>query len=123
VARVVNSRYADFDTITRGRTIDPTNVDFGILASCSRFTVRLARGTCRARRPLAKLRLDAVQLPVFDAGERRGAAVDRVRERFAYDSVHLATTVGSAARRFRSESVISIVPTLIGESDNDACPS
>jgi hypothetical protein len=29
VARVV-TRYVDFDTITRGRTIDPTNVDFEI---------------------------------------------------------------------------------------------
>jgi hypothetical protein len=50
---------------------------------------------------LAKLQLDAIQLPLFDAGERRSVAVDRVRERFGYHSVHLATTLGRHARRSR----------------------
>ena len=48
---------------------------------------------------LANLHLDAVQLPLFDAGERRGVAVDRVRDRFGYHAVHLATTLGRGARR------------------------
>jgi DNA polymerase-4 len=94
-------RYTDFDTITRGRTIEPTNVDFEI----HRVVLALYREARRRELPirllgvaLAKLRLDAVQLPLFDAGERRGAAVDRVRDRFGYDAVHLASTIG---RRFR----------------------
>jgi DNA polymerase-4 len=95
-------RYADFDTITHGRSIDPTNVDFEI----HRVVLALYR-EARTRDlsirllgvQLAKLRLDAVQLPLFDAGERRGAAVDRVRERFGYDAVHLATTIRRRSRR------------------------
>jgi DNA polymerase-4 len=95
-------RYTDFDTITRGRTIEPTNVDFEL----HRTVLALYR-EARSRKlsirllgvQLAKLRLDAVQLPLFDAGERRGAAVDRVRDRFGYDAVHLATTIGRGSRR------------------------
>jgi hypothetical protein len=32
-------------------------------------------------------------------GERRSAAVDRVRDRFGYHAVHLATSLGRGARR------------------------
>jgi len=42
---------------------------------------------------IAKLRLAGVQLPLFDAGDRRGRAVDRVRDRFGYHAVHLATSL------------------------------
>ena len=94
-------RYADFDTITRARTIGPTNVDFEI----HRVVLGLYQEARTRELPirllgvaLAKLRLDAVQLPLFDGGERRGAAVDRVRERFGYDAVHLATTIGQRHR-------------------------
>ena len=48
---------------------------------------------------LARLRPDTAQLALFDDDERRGVAVDRVREKFGYDAVHLATTLG---RRHRS---------------------
>jgi len=34
-----------------------------------------------------------VQLPLFDSGERRVMAVDRVRDRFGYHAVHLATSL------------------------------
>ena len=100
-------RYTDFDTITRGRTIEPTNVDFEI----HRAVLALYREARKRDLPirllgvqLAKLRLDAVQLPLFDVGERRGAVVDRVRDRFGYDSVHLATTIGRRLRRAQRRS-------------------
>ena len=97
-------RYTDFETITRGRMIEPTNVDFEI----HRVVLALYR-EARTRRlqirllgvQLAKLQLDAVQLALFDGGERRGAAVDRVRDRFGYDAVHLATTIGKRSRKGR----------------------
>jgi DNA polymerase-4 len=97
-------RYTDFDTITRGRTIKPTSVDFEI-----HRTLLALYGEARTRTlpirllgvQVAKLRLDAVQLPLFDAGERRGVVVDRVRDRFGYDAVHLATTIGRRRRRAR----------------------
>src|SRR6185312_7025246 len=89
-------RYTDFDTITRGRTIEPTSVDFEL----HRVVLALYREARTRDLPirllgvqLAKLRLDAVQLPLFDAGERRGAAVDRVREKYGYHAVHVATTL------------------------------
>jgi DNA polymerase-4 len=94
-------RYTDFQTISRGRTIEPTNLDFEI-HNVARTLYREARARTLSIRllglALAKLRLDAVQLPLFDAGERRGVAVDRVRERFGYDAVHLASTIGRRRR-------------------------
>jgi len=95
-------RYTDFHTITRGRTIAPTSVDTE-LHRVARELYREARTRDLPIRLLglavAKLHLDAVQLPLFDAGERRGVAVDRVRDRFGYQAVQLAT---SMRRRRRS---------------------
>jgi DNA polymerase IV len=94
-------RYTDFDTVTRGRTITPTSVDFEL----HRAVLQLYRELRTRDLPIrllgiaiAKLRLDAVQLPLFDAGERRGIAVDRVRDRFGYHAVHVATTLGRRRR-------------------------
>ncbi|MEZ4257533.1 MAG: DNA polymerase IV [Polyangiaceae bacterium] len=96
-------RYADFDTITRSRTITPTSEDVEV----HRVVLDLYR---RARtRPLpvrlvgvalSKLELDAPQLelPPFDAGDRRGRTVDLVRDKFGYDAVHLATTLSGEPR-------------------------
>jgi DNA polymerase-4 len=94
-------RYTDFETLTRGRTIAPTSVDFEL----HRTVLELYRETRTRDHPIrllgvavAKLRLDAVQLPLFDAGERRGMAVDRVREKYGYHAVHVATTLGRRRR-------------------------
>jgi DNA polymerase-4 len=95
-------RYTDFDTITRARTISPTNVDFEVHGTVLEL-YREARVRPLPVRllgvQLAKLRLERVQLSLFDAGERRGVAVDRVRDRFGYDAVHLATTLGARRRK------------------------
>ena len=89
-------RYTDFDTITRGRTIAPTSGDFEL----HRTVAELYREARTRPLPirllgvaLAKLRLASVQLALFDAGDRRADAVDRVREKFGYDTIHLATTL------------------------------
>ena len=94
-------RYSDFETLTRGRTIAPTSVDFEL----HRTVLELYRELRTRDHPIrllgvaiAKLRLDAVQLPLFDAGERRGMAVDRVREKYGYHAVHVATTLGRRRR-------------------------
>ncbi|MGE0548144.1 MAG: DNA polymerase IV [Kofleriaceae bacterium] len=94
-------RYVDFHTINHGRTIEPTSVD----VTLHRVALELYREARTRTLPirllgvaLAKLRLDAVQLPLFDAGERRGVAVDRVRDRFGYHAVHLATSLRRRGR-------------------------
>jgi DNA polymerase-4 len=91
-------RYADFYTITRSRTITPTSDEVEV----HRVVLELYR---RARtRPLAvrlvgvavsKLSLEEPQLKLtpFERPDRRGRAVDAVREKFGYDAVHLATTL------------------------------
>ncbi len=95
-------RYTDFDTLTRGRTIAPTSADFEL----HRVVLELYREARIRPLPirllgvaLAKLRRGTAQLALFDDGERRGVAVDRVREKFGYDAVHLATTLGPRYRR------------------------
>src|SRR5262249_36289494 len=78
-------RYTDFHALTRGRTIAPTSVDVEV-----HRVVRELYGEARTRPlpirllgvVLAKLRPDAAQLALFDDGERRAVAVDRVREKF-----------------------------------------
>ena len=94
-------RYTDFQTLTRGRTITPTNDEFEL----HRIVLELYRET--RMRPLsirllgiavAKLRLDSIQLPLFKNGALRTKAVDGVRDKFGYDAVHLASTI---ARRRR----------------------
>ena len=95
-------RYTDFETITRGRTITPTNVDVELHRSVLELYREARTRTLPIRLlgvALAKLRLDAIQLPLFDAGERRGIVVDRVRDKFGYDAVHLATTIARNRRR------------------------
>ncbi|HUQ03727.1 MAG TPA: DNA polymerase IV [Kofleriaceae bacterium] len=98
-------RYTDFHTITRGRTITPpTSVDTE-LHRIARELYDEARTRDLPIRLLgiavARLRLGTDQLPLFDGGERRNEAVDRVRDRFGYHAVHLATSLGVRSRRGR----------------------
>jgi DNA polymerase-4 len=91
-------RYADFHTITRSRTITPTSVDVEV----HRIAFELYRRARTRLLPirllgiaLSKLSLEEPQLTLatFDGGDRRSQAVDAVREKFGYDSLHLATTL------------------------------
>ena len=91
-------RYSDFHTITRSRTIQPTNVDVEVHRAALMLYRAARTGRLRVRLvgvALSKLSLEDPQmdLPTFDEGERRGRAVDAVREKFGYDAVHLATTI------------------------------
>lgn len=89
-------RYSDFQTLTRGKTIEPTSIDFEIHRVVKALYAELRTRTIPIRLlgiALAKFRPDAAQLPLFDGGERRVIAVDKVREKFGYDAVHLASTL------------------------------
>lgn len=96
-------RYSDFHTITRSRTITPTSVD----GEVHRVALELYRGARTRPLPvrllgvaLSKLSLEEPQLKLatFDGGERRARTVDAVRDKFGYDSVHLATTLERGGR-------------------------
>jgi DNA polymerase-4 len=97
-------RYSDFETITRSRTIAPTNVDIEI----HRAVLALYR-RARSRRlavrllgvALSKLSLEGPQLelPTLDGGARRARTIDAVREKYGYDAVHFATTIERKKRR------------------------
>ncbi|HEY1551054.1 MAG TPA: DNA polymerase IV [Kofleriaceae bacterium] len=90
-------RYTDFETLSHQRTMTPpSNVDTEV----HRTVVELYTET--RTRPLAirllgvalaKFRPDSAQLPLFDRGERRVSSVDRVRDKYGYDAVHLASTL------------------------------
>jgi len=86
-------RYADFQTLTRARTITPTCselelypviVDLFERARQRRTKIRLL-GIC-----LSNLRPFEQQLSLFDETEPLHRAVDAVRDRYGYDAVHLA---------------------------------
>lgn len=89
-------RYTDFETLTRGKTIEPTSIDFEIHRVVQALYAEARTRTLPIRLigiTLAKFRPDAAQLPLFDGGERRVLAVDKVREKFGYDALHLASTL------------------------------
>ena len=95
-------RYTDFQTLSRGRTITPTNDDFELHRTVHALYRELRSRPLSIRLlgvAISKLRLDSIQLPLFDGGARRTKAVDRVRDKYGYDAVHLATTI---ARRRRN---------------------
>ena len=88
-------RYTDFDTLDHGRTITPMHdelVLYPIVLDLYRAARTRQLGIRLLGIRLAKLRLDDVQLALFERGERV-RAVDRVRDKFGYDAVHLATTL------------------------------
>lgn len=102
-------RYADFHTITRSRSITPTNADVEVhevVLSLYR-KARTGRGAVRLLGiALSNLSLEGPQLrlPALAIADRRGRTVDAVREKFGYDAVHLATTLerGRSSTRGRS---------------------
>ena len=100
-------RYADFETLTRARTLKATNAETRVLACVK----QLLRENYDGRREVRLLGIalsglqDApcqLELP-FDEGARvpMARAIDAVRERFGYDAIRLglARRSGQQARR------------------------
>jgi DNA polymerase-4 len=98
-------RYTSFQTLSHGRTITPTNDELVMGKVVRELYAEIRGGKLPIRLlgiALAKLRLDSAQLSLFTRGEQRGMAVDQVRDRFGYDAVHLATTLGGRRRKSRA---------------------
>jgi DNA polymerase-4 len=97
-------RYTDFQTLNRSRTIEPTSDEAPIQATL----VELYR-ECKQRK--LPIRLLGVQLSnLLDETPEQlklrfarhpsvGAALDRVREKYGYDAVHLAESTRARTRR------------------------
>jgi len=95
-------RYASFHTISRSRTLAPTSVDVEIHEAVLDMYREARTGTLPIRLlgvGLSRLVPDDEQRVLFDRDDRRGRAVDGVREKFGYDAVHLATTLLRPRRR------------------------
>jgi DNA polymerase-4 len=93
-------RYADFHTLTRSRTLAPTSSELE-LYPILREMLAAAR-----TRPLP-VRLLGVQLSnlgvfeqlsLFDQHERAGVVVDRIREKYGFSMVGLATQLGGSGK-------------------------
>jgi DNA polymerase-4 len=88
-------RWADFETISRSRTIVPTSSEFELFPVVRDLA---AAAQARRRRPIRLLgialsnlgRFDG-QLELFRGDQRRNQAVDAIREKFGYDAIGVAS--------------------------------
>ena len=88
-------RYADFETLTRARTVRATNAEIRVLACVQQLFQENYDGRREVR--LLGVGLSGLEEPgrqlelPFDEHSRPGIsrAIDAVRERFGYDAIHL----------------------------------
>jgi DNA polymerase IV len=93
-------RYADFHTLTRSRTLSPTNSELEL------YPVVKEMLTAARTRPLPVrllgLQLSNLgvfeQLSLFDHHERVSTVVDDIRSRYGFSTVTLATQLGGAGK-------------------------
>jgi DNA polymerase-4 len=89
-------RYSDFQTLSRARTITPTNSELELYP-----VVREIFERARTRRlpirllgiALSKLGPYDDQLPLFRDPQKLHRAVDGIRRRFGYDALRIAMTL------------------------------
>jgi DNA polymerase-4 len=89
-------RYADFQTLTRSRTIAPTASELELYPVVRDLFDRARRRRIAIRLlgvALGKLGTYDEQLSLFDDGTRLHGAVDGVRKRYGYDALRIALTV------------------------------
>jgi DNA polymerase-4 len=94
-------RYADFHTLTRSRTFAPTSCELELYPILKEMLV--AARTRKLPVRLLGVQLSNLgafeQLPLFDQHEKADAAVDRIRERYGFSMVTLATQLGGAGKK------------------------
>jgi DNA polymerase IV len=89
-------RYADFQTLTRSRTITPTCSEVELYPVVRELFDRARRRRLRIRLlgiALSNLGPYDEQLPLFDDGRTLYRAVDGVRKRYGYDALRIAMTL------------------------------
>jgi len=94
-------RYADFQTISRSRTIAPTCSELELFPVVKELLEKGHTRTLPIRLlgvALSKLGSFDHQISLFGADKERNEAVDAIREKFGYDALRLAT-----GQRFRAK--------------------
>jgi DNA polymerase-4 len=93
-------RYSDFHTLTRSRTLAPSNSELELYPVVKEMLV--AARTRRLAVRLLGLQLSSLgvfeQLSLFDHNERVGVVVDSIRERYGFSMVTMATQLGGTGR-------------------------
>jgi DNA polymerase-4 len=93
-------RYADFHTLTRSRTLAPSNSELELYPIVKEMFV--AARTRRLSVRLLGLQLSNLgvfeQLSLFDSHERVGLVVDTIRQRYGFSMVTMATQLGGAGK-------------------------
>lgn len=93
-------RYADFHTLTRSRTLSPTNSELELYPIVKEM-LTMARTRSLPLRLLG-MQLSNLgvfeQLSLFDHHERVSAVVDGIRERYGFSMVTLATQLGGVGK-------------------------
>ena len=93
-------RYADFHTLTRSRTLSPSNSELELYPIVKEL-LTLARTRSLPVRLLG-MQLSNLgvfeQLSLFDDHERTGTVVDEIRERYGFSMVTLGTQLGGVGR-------------------------
>ncbi|HXI55142.1 MAG TPA: DNA polymerase IV [Polyangia bacterium] len=93
-------RYADFHTLTRSRTMGPTHSELELYPIVKEMLTRARTRPLPVR--LLGVQLSGLgmfeQLSLFDQHERVGAVVDRIRARYGFSMVTLATQLGQSGK-------------------------
>ncbi len=87
-------RWVDFYTVTRSVTVAPTHSDTEVQSAIFELYQRARSRDLGVRLlgvALSQLVPDDVQLSLFERGDQRSIAIDRVRAKFGYDAVQLAS--------------------------------
>src|SRR6185369_14033796 len=93
-------RYADFHTLTRSRTLTASNSELEIYPILKEMLAAARTRTLPVRLLGVQLSNLGVfeQLPLFDHHEKAGAVVDKIRERYGFSMVTLATQLGGTGK-------------------------
>lgn len=93
-------RYADFHTLTRSHTLAPTSSELELYPVVKEMLTAARTRSLPVR--LLGLQLSNLgvfeQLSLFDQHEKVGAVVDRIRERYGFSMVALATQLGGTGK-------------------------
>jgi len=95
-------RYADFETISRSRSVSATHDEVAVqevVFDLYRAARQRSLGIRLLGVALSRFEIESLQLGLFDRSTRRSVAVDQLREKYGFDAVHLASSGASGSVR------------------------